>query len=68
MNKNRYPKGSTWRKWDLHVHTPESSGYSGTWEEFKVQLQNADCSVIGINDYFSIAGYKRIKAEIAKGT
>jgi hypothetical protein len=66
--KNKFLKGSEWRKWDLHVHTPESSGYSGTWEEFKVQLQNADCSVIGINDYFSIAGYKKTKEEIANST
>ena len=22
MGQNGYPKGSEWRKWDLHVHTP----------------------------------------------
>jgi energy-coupling factor transporter ATP-binding protein EcfA2/type II secretory pathway pseudopilin PulG len=63
--KNR---GSVWRKWDLHVHTPESDGYKGTWKEFKKQLESADCDVIGINDYFSIAGYTKIKEEIDKGT
>jgi hypothetical protein len=21
-------RGSIWRKWDLHVHTPESNGFS----------------------------------------
>jgi hypothetical protein len=21
---NTYPKGSKWRKWDLHIHTPAS--------------------------------------------
>jgi predicted ATPase len=31
-------------------------------------LQSADCAVIGINDYFSIAGYKKIKEEIANST
>jgi len=61
-------RGSKWRKWDLHVHTPESYGFSGTWEEFKTQLQNADCAVIGINDYFSVAGYKKIKKEIENDT
>jgi len=30
MSKNNfpYPKGSEWRKWDLHVHTKSDSGYS----------------------------------------
>lgn len=65
MTNNNYKRGSEWRKWDLHVHTPESDGYIGTWENFKMQLQNADCSVVGINDYFSVAGYKKLKEEIA---
>ncbi len=63
-----YKRGSKWRKWDLHVHTPESDGFSGTWEQFKTQLQNADCAVIGVNDYFSIAGYKKLKEEIENNT
>ena len=45
-NNIQHNRGSEWRKWDLHVHTPESNGYSGTWEEFKTQLQNADCSLL----------------------
>jgi len=30
MSKNNfpYPKGSEWRKWDLHIHTKLGSGYS----------------------------------------
>jgi len=46
-------RGSEWRKWDLHVHSPASAGYAGTWEQFEQQIKNADCAVIGINDYFS---------------
>lgn len=64
----KFNRGSEWRKWDLHVHTPESNSYSGTWDQFKTQLQDADCDVIGINDYFTIAGYKKIKEEITAGT
>ena len=63
-----YERGSEWRKWDLHVHTPESEGFSGDWTQFKSQLKKADCEVIGINDYFSVAGYKKIKNEIDNGT
>jgi DNA repair protein SbcC/Rad50 len=59
--------GSDWRKWDLHVHSPASDGFSGTWDQFETQLKNADCAAIGINDYFSVAGYKQIKEKIDKG-
>lgn len=65
---NKYEKGSEWRKWDLHVHTPESHSFSGNWDQFKVQLEKANCDVIGINDYFSVAGYKKIQDEIAADT
>lgn len=61
-------RGSEWRKWDLHVHSPASHGFTGTWEQFETQLQNAECEVIGINDYFSVAGYKKIKEKVDAGT
>lgn len=56
-----WPKGSKWRKWDLHVHSPASHGFAGDWNQFIIQLGNADCDVIGINDYFSVAGYKEVQ-------
>lgn len=66
--KNNYKRGSEWRKWDLHVHTPMSDGYKGTWEQFKNQLLKSECAVVGINDYCSVEGYKRIKDEIDNNT
>jgi len=65
QNNNLFKRGSEWRKWDLHVHSPASHGYHGTWEQFEKQLSEAQCDVIGINDYCSVAGYKRIKERIA---
>lgn len=65
---SEYPKGSDWNKWDLHVHSPASYGFIGSWEQFEDQLKVADCQVIGINDYFSVAGYKRISEKIKDGT
>lgn len=62
-----FNRGSEWRRWDLHVHSPVSDGFIGDWDQFKTQLQNADCEVIGINDYFSVEGYKKIKYEIENG-
>lgn len=69
MNKN-YPKGSEWRKWDLHVHTPESAlnnGFGADWDEYVKQLFTKalthDIATIGITDYFTIEGYKKLKNE-----
>src|SRR5208282_6414772 len=59
-NDLSFPCGSQWRKWDLHVHSPASANFQGDWPGFVIQLGNSDCAVIGINDYFSVAGYKEI--------
>ncbi len=70
------PRGSIWRKWDLHVHTPCSlqHAYSGSteeeqWENFLTDLENLpeEFKVLGINDYIFLDGYKRILEEKRKG-
>lgn len=66
-----YKKGSEWRKWDLHVHTPSSiiQHYGGnndeTWEKFIVDLEAlpTEFKVLGINDYIFIEGYEKLKKE-----
>ena len=67
MDASRIDIGSDWRRWDLHVHTPASDGFKGNWNQFETQLQKAQCDVIGINDYFSVAGYKIIKDKLDQG-
>lgn len=59
--------GSTWRKWDLHVHTPEShtatyGGGDDAWDRFLQDLRSLppELSVLGINDYMTVAGYRRV--------
>lgn len=60
--------GSTWKKWDLHVHTPESfyHNYPGTndeaWEAFISDLERlpSEFKVIGINDYVLVDGYEKV--------
>jgi ABC-type lipoprotein export system ATPase subunit len=59
-----YPRGAQWRKWDLHVHSPASLNFKGDWPAFVIQLGNSDCAVVGINDYFSVAGYKALIAKL----
>ncbi|MBN2287341.1 MAG: hypothetical protein JXI43_12895, partial [Tissierellales bacterium] len=56
------PKGSEWRKWDLHVHTPASFEHGfGDWDDYIAALgEIRDIAVLGITDYFTIEGYKKI--------
>ncbi len=61
----RYERGSEWRRWDLHVHTPDSileNKFNGDWEGYisSIESKGDFVSVIGITDYFTISGYKRI--------
>lgn len=58
MINNSENKGSEWRIWDLHVHTPAS--YGGDYDEFIKKAQASKASVIGINDYCTLNGYQEI--------
>ncbi len=71
-----YPRGSEWRKWDLHVHTPASivNHYRGhdpedKWEKFLADIERLppEFKVLGINDYLFLDGYRRVLEERAKG-
>lgn len=69
MTTNKYPRGSEWHIWDLHVHTPasivnhyESGGDCDVWENYIRDLENLpeDIKVLGINDYLFLDGYRKI--------
>jgi hypothetical protein len=64
----RYRRGSEWRRWDLHVHTPESALNNGFGEDFdsyaKALFERAidrEIAVIGVTDYFTISGFRRLR-------
>ena len=68
--------GSVWRKWDLHVHTPDSfyQKYPGNpdeaWEAFLTDLEALppEFKVVGINDYVLVDGYEKVlKAKREQG-
>jgi energy-coupling factor transporter ATP-binding protein EcfA2 len=66
-----YPRGSEWRRWDLHVHTPASAlenNFSG-WDEYvaALEVKGAGVAVLGVTDYCSIEGYKRLLDYRAQG-
>lgn len=66
----RFPKGSEWRKWDYHVHTPASWYYSdrseGAFQKIAAAITSSDCAALGINDYLTIDGYLKIRPMVSK--
>jgi len=67
---SNFMRGSQWRKWDLHVHTPASvlnNQFGNDWDSYVKLLFNTaiqqGIEAIGITDYFSIEGYKKIITE-----
>lgn len=68
MCKTKYPAGSEWRQWDLHVHTPFSVLNNGFGSDFNAYAKSLfekalhdEIAVIGITDYFLIDGYKQLR-------
>lgn len=60
-----YEHGSEWRRWDLHVHTPDSvleTQFKGDWNGYISAIEQSDSgvAVIGITDYCSISGYEKV--------
>jgi len=57
--------GSQWRRWDLHVHTPNTilNNQFGDWEEYLKEIEaHPDVKVLGVTDYMSITNYSKLKA------
>lgn len=60
------PRGSTWRRWDPHIHTPGTvlnNQYTepDAWEQFLVRIECATpvIEALGITDYGSIDRYEQ---------
>ncbi len=54
MVKKIYPRGSEWRKWDLHFHTPSSYDYGNnavTNEELIEVLKKNEISAVAVTDH-----------------
>lgn len=59
-----YPRGSEWRRWDLHVHAPGTllNNQFGTWEEYLRAIEAQDVvRVMGVTDYLCLSGYTALK-------
>jgi ABC-type cobalamin/Fe3+-siderophores transport system ATPase subunit len=72
-----YPRGSEWRRWDLHIHTPETqkndqfdgSTPENKWSKFveSINSYKDDIAVVGITDYCSIDNYIKFIEKIKSG-
>jgi predicted ATPase len=67
----KYTRGSEWHRWDPHVHTPESAlaNNFGSWDEYvdALEAQGKNVSAVGITDYCTIEGYKKVLEFRKKG-
>ncbi len=68
-------RGAQWSIWDLHAHTPLSlhQGYGGdkseVWARYFQELRSLppDIKVLGINDYWFVDGYRKVRKEFDAG-
>src|SRR5690554_5851937 len=57
IDYSKYKRGSEWRKWDLHFHTPSSHDYENksiTNKEIVDELRSKNISVVAITDHHVI--------------
>ena len=78
MNKTNFPRGSEWRQWDLHIHTPASFHWSGPRfdgdlssvhsvalvDEMINALNKAEPAVFAIMDYWTFDGWFALKRRL----
>jgi DNA repair ATPase RecN len=59
-----FGRGSEWRRWDLHIHTPDTAlnNQFTSWESYLELIESANSSiaVIGVTDYCTLRSYKKI--------
>lgn len=75
------PRGSYWRKWDLHIHTPASFHWNGGKRFIKMNaaeketalnqiidtLNKSDVAAFAVVDYWTFDGFEEILGHIGSG-
>jgi len=76
MAGEKYPRGSEWRPWDLHVHTPASFHWTGEKfsddsakntalvDEMISAVNGSEPAVFAIQDYFTFEGWFKLKKRV----
>ena len=60
MPENKYPRGSEWKRWDLHIHTPFSylanefgdPAQEDTWDNYVKNLFQKALDILAARSYF----------------
>lgn len=82
MSVSRFGRGSEWRQWDLHVHTPASFQWNGRKfsrdpnaaantaliDEMIDALKSAEPSVFALMDYWTFDGWFALKRRLIETT
>ncbi len=77
---NKYPRGSEWRQWDLHIHSPASFYWTGPRfqgdgtsdhdvalvDQMIVALNEAQPAVFALMDYWGFDGWFALKRRLAQ--
>lgn len=77
---SQFTKGSEWRKWDLHIHTPASFHWNGgkrfrdmshaekdvALKQMLQTINDSDVAVFAITDYWTFDGYLEFKSFIQR--
>ncbi|KAF7775581.1 hypothetical protein PCIT_a1797 [Pseudoalteromonas citrea] len=80
MSNSKYPNGSEWRQWDLHIHTPASFHWNGQKfngdpcspenapliDEMINALNAAEPTVFAIMDYWTFDGWFALKHRLTQ--
>jgi energy-coupling factor transporter ATP-binding protein EcfA2 len=65
-------RGSMWRRWDPHIHTPGTAlnnQYGNDWQGYLSAIESSDppMEALGITDYCGIDRYEEVRDHLAKG-
>lgn len=64
MKSQSDPRGSVWRRWDPHIHTPGTAMNNqfgqADWDEYLTRIERSEPRIeaLGITDYYSIDQYE----------
>ncbi len=80
IEESQYQRGSEWRQWDLHVHTPASFHWSGQRfnpdvdsttnaalvDEMISALNKAEPTAFALMDYWTFGGWAALKTRLSQ--
>jgi predicted ATPase len=64
--------GSTWNRWDPHIHTPGTlynDNFGDDWEGYLTAIEQSEPSIkaLGVTDYYSLGAYRMVRNQKEAG-